>query len=153
MILGFAVLLIWIALLMRYPKVMLPVSGVAVAIGILLAAGAATFQWLDNRRIDRLDIDISYAREQCEFGKPLRVEISNSGSSTATNISWQLIAVQSGFNSNLLDISTADATYRTDQALPAGEQWIHCYAVPRLRSGYRAPDLEYRADRIRANFE
>lgn len=153
MILGLAVLLIWIALLMRYPKIMLPASGVAVALGLLLAAGAATLQWFENRRIDRLDIDISYAREQCEFGKPLRVQISNEATSAASNISWRLIAVQSGFNSNLLDISTADAIYRTDQTLPSGEQWIRCYEVPRLRSGYRAPDLEYRADRVRADFE
>lgn len=150
--LGIALLLIWLVLLLRFPRIMLPVSGVLIGLGLLLATGVGIKQWLDGRQVDKLDISIRYAPDTCEFGKPLSVRIANQGSRTANHISWRLQANQPGYNTNLLDVSMADAVYQTDQALPPGEQWQRCYSTPRLRSGYRAPDLEYRAERVRADF-
>ncbi|MFN3579356.1 MAG: hypothetical protein ACK4VV_02645 [Pseudomonas sp.] len=149
---GIALLLIWLVLLLRFPRVMLPLSGVVVALALTLAAGVGVKQWQDGRQTDQLHISIQHLPAECEFGKPLRVLIDNQSKRTANNISWQLLATQPGYNSSVLDVSVNDAIYHANRALPPGEQWQQCYAVPRLRQGYRAPDLLYRAQRVRAEF-
>lgn len=153
MALGIVLLLAWLILLVRFPRPMVPASLVLVALALALGAIVATMQWLDGRRVNQLDIRISYAPQDCEFGKPLRVDITNGTSHSVSNISWRLLAAQPGYNSNLVDTSTAAATYRVDHLIAPNEQWTGCYQVPRLRSGYRAPDLDYRADHVRADFQ
>lgn len=150
--LGIILLLIWLILLVRFPRIMLPVSGVIVAITLLLAAGVGIWQWQHDKQVRQLEISVRYAPEQCDFGKPLQVSIHNASQRTASNISWQLRAVQPGYNTNLLDTNVADSSYQLGQPLPAAGQWQQCYSVPRLRSGYRAGDLQYHADRVRAEF-
>lgn len=150
--LGIVLLLVWLVLLVRFPRVMLPVSGVLAGLGLLLALFVVGRQWLDDRHTDQLLVQISYAPESCDFGRPLQVAIENQSGRTASNIHWRLHATQPGFNTNLLDLNTTDATFRLDQALEPGESWIRCYRVPPLRSGFRAPDLNYRAEGIRADF-
>lgn len=152
MILGIALLLIWLILLIRFPRVMVPASGVLVALALLLAAGVGLKQWFDGRSAAQLEIRIEYLPEACDFGRPLQVHIENRGERTASRISWQLLATQPGYSSNLLDVAVTATSYQIDQPLASGESWQRCYAVPRLRSSYRAPDLEYRADRVRAEF-
>ena len=151
--LGIAVFLVWLVLLLRFPRVMLPFSGVLVGLLPILAAAVGIRQWYTGNLAAQLQTSVRYQPESCDFGKPLRVTIDNQGSRSASQISWQLQATQPGFNTNLLDVSVSDATYQSTQALPPGEQWSGCYAVPRLRSGYRAPDLEYRIERLRADFQ
>lgn len=151
--LGIALFLIWLVLLLRFPKIMLPFSGVIAALALLLAAALGLRHWYTGGLIGQLDISIEYQPESCDFGKPLRVLIVNQGERTVNQMSWQLMATQPDYNTNLLDISVSDATYQIDQAIAPGQQWQGCYAVPRLRSGARAPDLEYRMDRIGADFQ
>lgn len=153
MALGIVLLLVWLILLVRFPRPMVPASLVIAALALLLGAFVASMQWLEGRRVDQLDISITYAPEACDFGKPLRVDITNNSAHTVTNISWRLLAAQPGYNSNLVDTSTAASTYRINQPIPPDENWTGCYQVPRLRTGYRAPDLDYRADHVRADFQ
>lgn len=153
MVLGVVLLLVWLILLLRFPRIMVPASLIIVGLALLLGAIVATMQWLDSRRVDQLDIRISYAPDGCEFGKPLRVDITNQSSDTAVSIRWRLLATQPGYNSNLVDTDTAAATYQMNQPLPPEAHWTGCYQVPRLRTGYRAPDLDYRTDRLRADFQ
>ena len=150
--LGIVLLLVWLVLLVRFPRVMLPASGVLAGLGLLLALFVVGRQWLDDRHTDQLQVEIAYAPENCDFGRPLRVAIENRSERTASNVHWRLHATQPGFNTNLLDLNTTDATFRLDQALAPGETWVRCYRVPPLRSGFRAPDLNYRAEGLRADF-
>ncbi|QIB49729.1 hypothetical protein [Pseudomonas sp. OIL-1] len=153
MALGIVLLLAWLILLVRFPRPMVPASLVLVGLALLLGAIVATMQWLDGRRADQLDMSVAYAPDACEFGKPLRVDIINNSAHTVTLISWRLLAAQPGFNTNLVDTSTTAATYRVDQSIPPEGDWTGCYRVPRLRTGYRAPDLDYRMDDVRAEFQ
>lgn len=150
--LGIALLLIWLVLLLRFPRVMLPFSGVLVALALTLAAGVGVKQWLDSRQVKQLHISIQYLPAECDFGQPLRVLIDNRSEQTARDISWQLHATQPGYNSSVLDVSVTGARYHTDRPVSAGSQWQRCYAVPNLRQGYRAPDLLYRAEKVGAEF-
>lgn len=150
--LGIALFLIWLVLLLRFPRIMLPFSGVLAALALLAAGAMGVHKWYTGNLLGQLDTRVLYDPEHCAFGQPLRVVVDNQGERTIHGISWQLTASQPGYNTNLLDISVTDATYRVDQVIAPGQQWQGCYAVPRLRSGARAPDLDYHLDRIRADF-
>lgn len=150
--LGIVLLVVWLVLLFRFPRVMLPASGVIAALGLLLALFVIGRQWMENRQVDQLQVQVSYAPDGCEFGRPLRVQIENHSGRSASNIRWQLHASRPGYNTNLLDTSTTDSTVRLNETLAPGAAWQGCYRVPPLRSGFRAPDLNYRADNLRADF-
>lgn len=153
MALGIVLLLAWLILLVRFPRPMVPASLVIIALALLLGAIVVTMQWLDGRRVDQLDISVTYSPDACEFGKPLRVDISNNSAHTITHLSWRLQAVQPGYNTNLVDTGTTAATYRIDESIAPDGDWTGCYRVPRLRTGYRAPDLDYRTDNVHAEFQ
>lgn len=148
MSLGITLLLIWLVLLVRFPRIMLPASGIIVAIMLVLAAGVGIRQWQHDKQVDLLEISVRHLPEQCDFG----VSVHNNSTHTATQASWQLRAVQPGYNTNLLDIGVTENLYRLGQPLHPAQQWQQCYSVPRLRSGFRAEDLEYYADKVRADF-
>lgn len=150
--LGIALFLFWLVLLLRFPRIMLPFSGVLAAIALLIAGAFGLHKWYSGNLINQLETRVLYAPDNCEFGKPLRVVIDNKGEHTISRLSWQLTATAPDYNTNQLDISVTDATYQIDQAIAPGQQWQGCYAVPRLRSGARAPDLDYRMTRISAQF-
>lgn len=153
MALGIALFLIWLVLLLRFPRPMLPISAALLALALLVAAVLGIRYWHASNLTDQLQTSAAYQPERCDFGKPLRVVIDNRSARTATQIRWQLTATQPGFNTNLLDISITEAIYHTDQALAPGEQWQGCYSVPPLRSGAQAAELDYRLVRIRAQFQ
>lgn len=153
MVLGVALFLFWLVLLLRFPRIMLPISGAVAALALVVAAVMGVRHWHNANQVDQLHTSVAYQPDQCEFGSPLRVLIENRSDRTATEIRWQLTATQPDYNTNLLDISVADASYQSNQALPPGQQWQGCYRVPRLRSGVQAADLDYRLDRLSADFQ
>lgn len=152
-LLGIILSVVWLVLLVRFPRAMLPASLILVAIALLLGAVVGVWQWQHERQVSRLEISVEYRPEACDFGKPLQVSIDNTGSRTARWISWQLKAVQPGYNTNLLDIGVSGSTYRLDHLLHGGQRWQQCHAVPPLRSGYQPADLQFRAEHIRAEFQ
>ena len=153
MALGIALLLVWLILLVRFPRIMAPASGIIVVIALLLAAAAGIWQWRHEQQVSQLEINIRHAPEACDFGKPLQVNIHNTSRHTIGHISWQLRAVQPGYNTNLLDIGVTGSTYQLNETLQPDEQWQACYVVPPLRSGHRAANLQYHAERVRADFQ
>ena len=153
MALGIALLLVWLILLVRFPRVLLPASGIILVIALLLAAAAGVWQWRHGQHVSQLEISVQYAPQACDFGKPIQVTVHNTSHRTTGHISWQLRATQPGYNTNLLDIGVTGNTYQLDQALQPDEQWQACYVVPPLRSGHRAADLQYLAERVRADFQ
>lgn len=153
MALGIVFLLVWLILLVRFPRIMFPASGILVAIFLLLAAAVGIWQWRHEQQVSRLEFSIHYTPHTCDFGKPLQVRIHNTSHRTTSHLSWQLRATQPGYNTNLLDIGVTSNTYQLSLPLHPDEQWQKCYALPPLRRGYRAADLQYQADHIRANFQ
>ena len=151
--LGIALLLIWLILLVRFPRVMLPASGIVIVIALLLAAAVGVWQWRHERQVNRLEITVRYLPEACEFGKPIQVSIHNASAHTTRQISWQLSATQPNYNTNLLDVGITAGTYHMNQPLQVDEQWLQCYSAPPLRSGYRAADVQYHASRVSAEFQ
>lgn len=151
--LALILLVVWILLLLRFPRVMLPASFGVLGVALLIGGAVAVKQWLDARQLARIDIRIQYLPQECEFGKPLQVSITNNSDLTARRISWQMLARQPGYSSNLLDVGSRDASWETDTALAPGAHWQQCLAVPRLRSGYRAEQLEYQAQHLRADLQ
>ena len=150
---GIALLIVWLVLLVRFPRVMLRATAVLVIIAALIAAGAAFWQWQERQRTERIDFDIRFDALGCNLAQPIRVRLTNQSGREAKQIRWELQAVQPGYSTNLVDTSSDAASYRTEQALPAGEVFEQCLPPPRLRSGYRARDLEYRAERVRVDFD
>ncbi|MEH6564064.1 MAG: multidrug transporter [Halopseudomonas sp.] len=149
--LGAAIFLVWLILLLRFPRTMLPVSGVLAAIGLLLGLGVGFMQWQQAQRLDQLEFALAYQPQQCEFGKPLTVRIRNQSEYPVQHIRWQLIANQPGYNTNLLDAGVAQE-FSSAARLQPGEQRLLCYSVPRLRRGYREAELEYRVEAVNAEF-
>lgn len=143
--LGIVLLLVWLILLLRYPRIMLPASGVVLALALLLAAFVGVRQWQNDRHLEQLQINIEYQPKGCEFGNPLRVVVHNRSGLTASNIEWYLHATQAGQERNLLDTSVTGAVYQVGEPLGPGERWQRCFPVPPVRTGYRAPDLRYHA--------
>ena len=149
--LGVAIFLVWLVLLLRFPRVMLPVSGVLAGLGLLLGLVMGLLQWQQVQRVEQLAFDLAYQPEQCEFGKPLVVRISNQSDSAVQHIHWQLVASQPGYNTNLLDAGVA-LDFSSPTRLAPGEQVKLCFSVPRLRRGYREAELDYQADEVSAEF-
>lgn len=152
-LLGIVLSIVWLVLLIRYPRAMLPASVILVAIALLLGAVVGIWQWQHERQVSRLEITVEHRPAACDFGKPLQVTVHNTGSRATDWISWQLRAVQPGYNTNLLDVGVTGSTYRLDRPLHADERWQECHAVPPLRSGYQPADLQYHADHVRAEFQ
>ncbi|UJJ32610.1 hypothetical protein [Halopseudomonas maritima] len=150
---GIALFLVWLVLLLRFPRVMLPVSGVIAAVGLLLGVIMGVLQWQQNQRVEQLGFSLQYQPADCPFGKPLAVVVRNHGEQTARNITWQLWAYQQGYNSNLLDVGSSGQRFSLPGELPAGAQSRVCYSIPRLRSGYSEAELQYRTDTVRADFK
>ena len=151
--LGIVLLMVWLVMLVRFPRIMLPASGIIVVLALLLAAVVGIKQWRHESRVDQLEISVRFAPADCDFGKPILVSIQNASGRTARQVSWQLQATQPGANANLLDLGVTGSTYQMDQPLHADARWQQCYAAPPLRSGYRAADLQYQAQRVRAEFQ
>ncbi|MEL0168440.1 MAG: hypothetical protein VW877_09975 [Pseudomonadaceae bacterium] len=149
---GIALFLIWLVLLLRFPRVMLPVSAVVAGLGLLLGAIMGVLQWQQSQRIDHLAFELSYQPDSCPFGQPLAVSVRNGGERSARNISWQLWVNQPGYNSNLVDAASSDQRFTLNTELAPGAATRVCYSLPRLRRGYRESELEYRADAVRADF-
>lgn len=151
--LGIVLLLVWLVLLVRYPRPMLPATAIIGVIALVIAAVAAVAQWRHERQVSQIEISIRHDPEHCEFGRPLRVEVHNRSTRTVTGMSWQLRASQAGYSFDLLTGEASRRTYLLDDILPADGRWQRCYPAPALRSGYRAGDLEYRADQVRAQLQ
>ena len=147
---GIVLLLVWLVLLVRFPRLMLPATGILIGIAVLLAAGVGINQWRHDQRVSQIEISIHYAPDSCDFGKPLQVHINNPTSRTISQLDWQISATQPGYNTNLVNTRNV---YQIDQPLQNKEQWQQCYALPPLRSGYRATDLAFHAEQVHANFQ
>ncbi|MEX6666743.1 multidrug transporter [Pseudomonas sp. W2-17] len=152
MIFGAVLLFTWLVLLLRYPSKALPVS-LAAAVG--LSVVAAFVVWEDSReeqRLERLQMRVNYAPQQCPTGRPLLVLIDNGNSVSLTQLRWKIAAYAPGDTVNLAEDTYTAPRYRGPGDLLPGSQWQDCLPMPPLRPGYRPQTLEFRAERLQGRF-
>jgi len=152
MLIGAVLILTWLILLLRYPAKALPVS-LAAAVGLgLVAAWVIWEDSRDTRRLERLEVRLNYAPEQCPVGKPLLVLINNGNKVPLTELRWRIAAYASGENVNLAEENYSSPRYRGPGELLADSQWQDCLPMPPLRAGYRPQTLEFRAEHLQGSF-
>lgn len=152
MIFGAVLLFTWLVLLLRYPSKALPVS-LAAAVG--LSVVAAFVVWEDSReeqRLERLQMRVNYAPQQCPTGRPLLVLIDNGNKVSLTELRWKIAAYAPGDTVNLAEDTYTAPRYRGPGDLLPGSQWQDCLPMPPLRPGYRPQTLEFRAERLQGRF-
>ncbi|HXR02392.1 MAG TPA: multidrug transporter [Pseudomonas sp.] len=152
MIIGAVLILTWLVLLLRYPGKALPVS-LAAAVGLGLVAGVVVWQdKRDAQRLDRLQMRLDYAPQQCPAGRPLLVLIDNGNDVPLQELRWKVAAYAPGDTVNLADDTYTAPRYRGPGQLLPGSQWQDCLPLPPLRAGYRPQTLEFRAERLQGSF-
>jgi hypothetical protein len=152
MIIGAVLIFTWLVLLLRYPSKALPVS-LAAAVGLGIVAGVVVWQdKRDARRLERLQLRLDYAPQQCPTGKPLLVLIDNGNDVPLQELRWKVAAYAPGDTVNLADDTYTAPRYRGPGELLPGSQWQDCLPLPPLRNGYRPQTLEFRAERLQGAF-
>ncbi|MBZ9781469.1 multidrug transporter [Pseudomonas sp. REP124] len=152
MLIGILLVITWVILLLRYPAKALPVS-LAAAIGLGLVATWVV--WMDHRelkQLQRLELRISYAPQQCPADRPLKLTMKNGNDVPLTELRWRVAAYAPGDTVNLADNQYTAPRYRGPGELQAGDSWDDCLPLPPLRAGYRAETLEFRAERLQGSF-
>nr|WP_314574475.1 multidrug transporter [uncultured Pseudomonas sp.] len=152
MIIGAVLILTWLVLLLRYPAKALPVSLTA-AVGLAIVAGFVVWEdKRDARRLERLQMRLDFAPQQCPIGRPLLVLIDNGNDVPLQELRWKVGAYAPGDTVNLADDTYTAPRYRGPGELLPGSQWQDCLPLPPLRSGYRPQTLEFRAERLQGSF-
>jgi hypothetical protein len=152
MIFGAILLLTWLVLLLRYPSRALPVS-LAAAAGLGIVALCVIWQdSRDTQRLERLQLRLDYAPEQCPTGRPLLVLIDNGNKVPLSELRWKVAAYAPGDTVNLAEDTYTAPRYRGPGELLPGSQWQDCLPLPPLRAGYRPQTLEFRAERLQGTF-
>jgi len=152
MFVGVLLIIAWLLLLLRYPRKALPVSLAALA---GLAIVAASVAWLDNREAEqlaRLELRLVYDPAQCPADRPLQLTLLNGNDVPLTELAWRIAAYAPGDTVNLADNQYTAPRYRGPGELQAGASWQDCLPMPPLRTGYRAQNLEFRAERLQGSF-
>ncbi|PTR29254.1 hypothetical protein C8K63_101132 [Pseudomonas sp. GV085] len=152
MFIGVLLVITWLILLLRYPAKALPVSMAAAAgLGIV----ATWVIWMDHRelkQLQRLELRISYAPQQCPADRPLQLTLNNGNDVPLTELRWRVAAYAPGDTVNLADNQYTAPRYRGPGELQAGGNWEDCLPLPPLRPGYRPETLEFRAERLQGSF-
>ena len=152
MLIGVLLVITWLILLLRYPAKALPVS-LAAFIGLgLVAAWVLWQESRETRQLERLELRISYAPEQCPADRPLSLNMKNNNDVPLIELRWRVAAYAPGDTINLADSPYDAPRYRGPGELQAGADWQDCLPLPPLRPGYRPQTLAFRAERLHGSF-
>lgn len=152
MLIGIALILTWLILLLRYPAKALPVSLAAV---LGLGSVAAWVVWQDSRetrRLEHLELRLTYLPQQCPPDRPLQILLHNGNDVPLLSLQWRVAAYMPGDTVNLADNVYTAPRYRGPGELQAGGDWQDCLPLPPLRPGYRAQTVEFRAEHLQGSF-
>ncbi|MDY7218893.1 multidrug transporter [Denitrificimonas sp. JX-1] len=144
--------LTWLGLLLRYPA-----RTLAIGVPILTVLGSIAI-WLiideraNQQRLDRLEMDISYAPNTCSPDTPILVQIRNNSDRALKDLKWRIAAYRPGESINLVQTLYAEFHYSSASPLAPNTQWQSCQPLPTLRPGYRASTLEFRIERRQGQF-
>lgn len=152
MLIGVLLVLTWLILLIRYPLRALPISLGAV-LGLALVAGWVIWQeQREQRLLGQVQIRLNYAPAACPGAQPLQAVLHNRSGRALRSLRWEVQAFAPGDRINLVERAYDAPRYQGPDALQPGESWETCLPLPRLRPGYRASSLEFRADRLEGTF-
>jgi hypothetical protein len=125
---GIIFLIIFIILLVKFPKLILLISFSFIVLCVVL--------WFifvkipdDNRKAmnNSIAVSVSYNLSFCNSAYPLFATIKNNSSKTITRVYWDLNIYIPGYST---DISGYDNHYSSDKILKPGEGWKSCYKLP-----------------------
>lgn len=144
--------LTWLGLLLRYPKRTLMIGVPLLAVLGSIAGWLIIDQRNTQQLLDHLEMQLSYAPEQCPPDMPLSVQISNNTDKSLKDLQWRIAAYRPGENINLVETLFTESRYSSASPLVAGAQWQNCIPMPSLRAGYRASTVEFRVERRQGHF-
>lgn len=152
MLIGALLLLVWLALLLRYPDKVATVSLAAVFGVALIAAGVLWQERRTAQHLARLELQLRHAPAECPADRPLAVHLHNGSRLPLRELRWQVAAYAPGDSVDLVEDRYDRPHYVAPGALPPGSDWQACLPLPALRHGYRAQSLEFRAERLDGRF-
>lgn len=153
MLIGALLVLVWVILLVRFPARALPISLLAVLALGLVAAWTAWRDYQLDRRLATIEVSMALAADRCPPGQPLLAVIHNRTDAPLASLRWRIGAYAPGAATNLVQPGYDWPRYAPSSALPPGERWQSCMAVPDLRPGFRASTLAFRAERLEGRFD
>lgn len=151
MLIGTLLILSWLALLIRYPGRTIAINLTAVFALGLVALGLIWQEQHEQRRLERLELTLTLDAA-CPADRPLRAHLRNGSDAALHELRWQVGAYQRGDSINLADSRYDSPHYRAPHTLLPGSDWQECLPLPPLRAGYRAANLEFRAERLEGQF-
>ena len=123
--------IIFIALFIFFPKKMLILTGVVIAIGGIGIGVVLYPEWLEKQEKQKVEVTLDYVPEECEEPYPLRLRITNRSSRTVIKTSWDIKVTKPGFSTDISDYGYHQ--YSQDRILKPKEGWRICYMVPNLK--------------------
>lgn len=152
MLIGILLVVSWAILLIRYPMRAIPISlGAVLGLGLV----AAWVIWQEQREahlLAQLEVQMMYHAQECPTSRPLHVTIINHSGKPLKSLRWEVAAYSPGSSLNLMSSGYEDPLYQGSPDLQPDAQWQTCLPMPPLRAGYRASQLDFRAERLRGNF-
>lgn len=152
MLIGVLLVVSWAILMIRYPMRAIPIS-----LGALLGLGlvAAWVIWQEQREshlLAQLEVQMHYSTQDCAAARPLHVTLTNHSAKSLKRLRWEVAAYSPGSSLNLVGSGYEDPQYQGSPDLQPNAQWQTCLPLPPIRAGYRASQLEFRAERLRGSF-
>ncbi|GAB3482073.1 hypothetical protein GCM10027398_38830 [Azotobacter salinestris] len=152
MLIGALLLLVWLALLLRYPDKVATVS-LAAAFGVaLIAAGTLWQERRTAQHLAQLELTLRHAPGECPADRPLAAHLHNGSRLPLLELRWRIAAHAPGDSVDLSEDRYDMPHYSTSSPLPPGSDWHACLPLPALRHGYRAQTLEFHAERLDGRF-
>lgn len=143
---GLVVLVVFIIVLVKFPKPTLITIGVLIVIGII-----SWYVGIEKPEKDRklqeslVTVDIKFDSKECpDMFYPLRTRIVNKSKKTVEKVTWYLGAYEPGFST---DLSGYNDSYKNDKILSPGEGWQVCYNLPgTIEPNHDFSKLQYKAE-------
>ena len=145
MIFAIVLAITWLIVLIRYPRHALPILLVAMMSIGLLITGVLWHDSREQKRLDALDISLSYDPTHCPLNESLRLQLTNTSNRSLTALRFKVTAFAPTVSANLMQSGYAQYHVPLQHALAPGLNVSFCLALPALRSGYRASTVQFMA--------
>jgi hypothetical protein len=120
-----------LALFLIFPKRMLTLAGIFIAIIGVIAGYFFYEDWKNDKDEGAVTISITHSLEKCKEPYPLVISILNESSRVVSKVEWDIVVKKPGFSSDLTE-EFSYREYSQDRILKPGEGWGICARVPKL---------------------
>lgn len=163
-----AVTLVVIALLFIYPKqtgIILTVLLVGIGIVALIDYMVSGHR---EQEQELVSVAVSYVSDSCGKDSPLSFKITNGSKKIVNKVSWNVIATEKGYSSNVVDYksfpsyqgeysksyhSENSTPYSIDRILKPGELFSVCYKAPLIKGNFPPQKLIWRVSNKYSEFQ